>query len=73
MTTLSVSQVYIIRLWSETREIEMESPILRGVIEHIWSGERRYFQEWAEALAFIVEHLEQDDAAERFAGDGEER
>lgn len=63
-TTPSASQVYIIRLWSEVREIETEPAILRGVIEHVWSGDRRYFQQWAEVIAFIVEHLEPDEPAD---------
>ena len=38
------TQVFILRFWFEPREIEGAESEWRGVIEHVKSGERRYFQ-----------------------------
>ena len=35
------TQVFIVRLWRERREIEGARPVLRGTVEHVPSGERR--------------------------------
>ncbi len=34
------TQVFIVRLWRELREIEGARPLLRGTVEHVPSGER---------------------------------
>jgi hypothetical protein len=47
------THAFIIRIWIEPREIEDAEPIWRGVIEHVGSGTRVYF----DRLEQIVEHL----------------
>jgi hypothetical protein len=50
-------QVFIVRIWSEVRE-RPELPVeLRGTIEHIPSGHKRYFTELNEMLAFLKAQL----------------
>lgn len=46
-------QVFVIRIWSEPREWEDEQPQMRGVIEHIATGSKRYFLELSEVNQFI--------------------
>ena len=47
------THAFLVRLWLEPREVEGAAPEWRGMIEHIESGERRYFREWAETAAFV--------------------
>lgn len=49
---------FIIRIWRENRELEDAPPTWRGVIEHVSTGKRRYLQELAHILAFIIPYLE---------------
>lgn len=48
------TQIFIVRIWNEPREIERAKPEWRGVIEHVPSGEQRYFKHLDELKAFIV-------------------
>jgi hypothetical protein len=50
---------FIIRIWKENRELEGASPGWRGVIEHVSTGKRRYLQELAHIIAFIIPYLEE--------------
>jgi len=50
------TQVFILRVWRETREIEGAAPEWRGVIEHAPSSERRYFKNLDELVDFIMLH-----------------
>jgi hypothetical protein len=52
------THVFVVRIWSEPREIEGAAPIWRGVIEHIPSGERRYVQNLDDMTDFMVPFLE---------------
>lgn len=51
------TNVFIIRIWYEHREIEGAPTIWRGIIEHIPTSERRYVQEFNEILDFIRQHI----------------
>ena len=46
-------QVFVIRIWTEPREISGEKSQMRGVIEHVTSGEKQYFLELDEIEQFI--------------------
>lgn len=47
------SLVFILRLWREPREIEGADPEWRGVIEHLKTGERRYWTGFDDMLDFL--------------------
>jgi hypothetical protein len=51
------AQVFIVRIWSEARA-NPELPLaLRGVIEHLPSGQKRYFSSVHEMLTFFNDEL----------------
>lgn len=52
------THVFIIRIWLERREIEDAGPQWRGVIEHVFSKQRRYVQDPDDITAFILPYLE---------------
>ena len=51
------SHTFIVRVWLESRELPGASHTWRGVIEHVATGERRYFLDLAEIQAFIQSFL----------------
>ena len=51
------TQVFIIRIWVERREIEGAPTEWRGVIEHIPGGQRRYLKDLGDILVFIRPYL----------------
>jgi hypothetical protein len=50
---------FILRVWSEAREIEGAVPIWRGVIENVITGERQYFQDLEEISRFVAPYLKE--------------
>ena len=52
------TQVFIVRLWCELREIEGARPVLRGTVEHVTSGERRSVKGLGDLLAFFEPYLD---------------
>ncbi len=52
-------QKFLLRLWCEQREIEQAAPEVRGLIEHIASGDRRYLNDLHTIPLFIAAYLEQ--------------
>jgi hypothetical protein len=57
MASSNDTQVFIIRIWSEPREIEQASPEWRGMVEHVSSDQRRYFKSLDEMVAFMLPHI----------------
>jgi hypothetical protein len=53
------TQVFIVRLWREPREVRGAKLAWRGVVEHIRSGNRRYVNDLAAISAFMVPYLEE--------------
>lgn len=51
------THVFTVRIWFEPREIEGAVPVLRGVIEHVPTGVRRYFENLDAIPAFIEFHM----------------
>jgi hypothetical protein len=51
------TQVFIIRIWFERREIEGAAEPWRGVIEHMPSGGRCYVTETGAILDFMTSYL----------------
>ena len=52
------TQVFILRFWLEPREIEGAEPEWRGVIEHVESGECRYFQNLELMISFVSKYFD---------------
>ena len=52
-------QVFIVRLWTERREIEGASPLLRGTVDHIPSGERRSIKDLDSLLTTFLPYLQE--------------
>lgn len=52
------TQVFIVRLWCERREIEDARPMLRGTVEHVASGERRSVRDLMDIVDYLLLHLE---------------
>lgn len=50
--------VFIVRFWLERREIDTEDVELRGVVEHVPSGQRHYLRRFGDALTFMAPYLE---------------
>lgn len=51
------THVFIVRIWSEPREVRGAQPEWRGVIEHAAGDARRFFRTLDEVTAFIALHL----------------
>jgi hypothetical protein len=51
------SQVFIVRLWRERREIEGAAPEWRVMIEHVPTGDRRYLRRVTEISGFMKHHI----------------
>lgn len=52
------TQVFIIRIWIEAREIAGAVVVWRGMIEHIPTQERRYLNDLAAIAHFITPYLQ---------------
>jgi hypothetical protein len=51
------TQVFIVRIWLEAREIDDAPLAWRGVIEHVPSGRRGYLKRLEGIAGFIVPYL----------------
>jgi hypothetical protein len=49
------TQVFILRLWQERREIKNVPSPWRGVIEHLPSGQHRHIKDLSGVISFIIE------------------
>ncbi|MBV7335213.1 hypothetical protein KFU94_44635 [Chloroflexi bacterium TSY] len=53
------TEAFVVRIWLERREI-VDAPVeLRGVVEHVSSGQRQYITELTDIIKFIDECLKQ--------------
>jgi hypothetical protein len=58
MTTFEpISVAFVLRFWLERRQVEGAQPIWRGVVEHVPSGERRYFDSFEDLLNILATYL----------------
>jgi len=48
---------FIVRIWLESREIKGKAPEWRGMIEHVTSGDRHYFQDIAHIPILMEPYL----------------
>jgi putative component of toxin-antitoxin plasmid stabilization module len=52
------AHAFIVRIWMETRELKDAEPIWRGVIEHVGSGARIYFDKLEQIAIHVMPYLE---------------
>ena len=52
------AHAFIVRIWMETRELRDAEPIWRGVIEHVGSGARVYFDQLEQIAVHVMPYLE---------------
>jgi hypothetical protein len=52
------THLFIIRVWWERREALDAEPLWRGYIEHVTSGNQRYFTNLGDAFVFIRSYLD---------------
>ena len=50
-------QIFIIRFWSEFREVEHAHPELRGTIQHVSSGKKYPLTHFNSIIEFIAPYL----------------
>lgn len=49
--------VFTLRFWREPREVKSAKPKWRGVIIHLASGKKKYFENLDDVLTFIVPYM----------------
>jgi hypothetical protein len=57
------AQVFIVRAWREPGELASNPKEWRGVVVHVISGDRAYWQDLLQVVAFIKRYLNGKDAA----------
>jgi putative component of toxin-antitoxin plasmid stabilization module len=57
-STKESTHAFIIRIWIEPREKKDEKPIWRGVIEHVGSGDRVYFDQLEHIATHVMAYIE---------------
>jgi hypothetical protein len=57
------SYLFTIRLWTE--QLDPGQVERRGQVQHVLSGERRYFRDWATLLSYLEAKMRELDAEER--------
>jgi hypothetical protein len=57
-STKETAHAFIVRIWMETRELKDAEPIWRGVIEHVDSGARVYFDKLEQIAIYVMPYLE---------------
>ena len=55
------SHLFTVRMWPEAVGEELE---WRGKVQHVTSGETRYFRDWPTMVAFLEEMLAASEGAE---------
>jgi hypothetical protein len=56
-STKETAHAFIVRIWIETRELKDAEPIWRGVIEHIGSGKKVYFDHLEQIAIHIMPYI----------------
>jgi hypothetical protein len=57
------TQVFIVRLWRERREIEGARPVLRGTVEHVSSSKRLSVRDVSGVVTFLLRYVEAMDVS----------
>lgn len=64
------TEVFILRIWREAREIAGAPAIWRGVIQHVPTGERRFIQNFADLREFVARFTPWGSEPEQTRDDG---
>jgi putative component of toxin-antitoxin plasmid stabilization module len=57
-STKETAHAFIVRIWMETRELKDAEPIWRGVLEHVGSGTRVYFDQLEQIAIQVLPYIE---------------
>lgn len=52
------NHAFIVRIWFEPREIPNLPAQWRGMVQHVASGEERYFNNFQQLVSFLVQKAE---------------
>ena len=58
-STKETAHAFIVRIWMEPREFKDAEPIWRGVIEHVGSGARVYFDKLEQIAIHVFPYIEE--------------
>ena len=64
------SEIFMLRIWAEPREIVGQPSVYRGRIEHVRSSRSRYIRDLSQVMEFVDECLAHSDLP---FGDWQER
>jgi hypothetical protein len=56
----NTSRSFVVRIWLEPREFHNKSFQLRGMIQDVMSGEKKYFRKFDDMVAFVILQLSKD-------------
>ena len=62
------TQVFIVRFWRESRELEGAHPILRGSVEHVPSGQRVYVKSFKEVEGVMSSFVPGEETERKISG-----
>ena len=62
------TQVFVVRFWRETRELEGAHPIWRGSVEHLPSGQRVFVNNFKEAEDVMTSFVPEAEETKRDNG-----
>jgi hypothetical protein len=62
------TQVFIVRFWRESRELEGAHPIWRGSVEHMPSGQRIYVKNFKEVERVMSSFVPREELNEKISG-----
>jgi hypothetical protein len=62
------TQVFIVRFWRETRELEGAHPIWRGSVEHMPSGQRIYVKNFKEVERVMSSFVPREELNGKISG-----
>jgi len=62
------TQVFIVRFWRESRELEGAHPIWRGSVEHMPSGQRIYVKNFKEVERVMSSFVRDEKKTKRNTG-----
>jgi hypothetical protein len=55
---------FVLRFWLEHREIEGAEPVWRGVVEHVPSGKRHYFEKLNQIPVILAGYVDMKNIVE---------
>jgi hypothetical protein len=62
------TQVFIVRFWRESRELEGAHPIWRGSVEHMPSGQRTYVKNFKEVEGVMSSFVPREELNGKISG-----